>query len=300
VSDPEEVEPKGAMPGKTDSAATVDRDTTAASNARVGRRFAGAFGVAIVLCLAIVAITLEAMGVASRRVPAHRRLVAARNARELIAAWDDSGVHGALVVDVTRDLGYSPVNTGGGLGGMGPPVQTSTAVGGAQASIPSSVDAAGLPMSLGWPIRPVDYPARFRSMVDRRSSMWVAARIGIARSVTYVVGATEFAEKVRVGRESGFPGIADDGRSITANDEGYLRFVSAAFPAHAPPAAVLNIDASYFVSGTPQELMSALGDSLDEYALVTVNRAEDATDVPEPARVRLDEAAGLLSERMSP
>jgi hypothetical protein len=233
----------------------------------VGFRFALGFVAAVVLALILSLALLDRSGVAARVVPAEKpSIVVVNDAKGLLAAWDGAGVHGAQLVDVTRDLGYAF-----------PP--------------------EGIPGSAGWPVPMRDLQSVFRTTVERRSTIWVASKTGIARSVTYVVDPASLAEKVRVGRERGYPGIAPDGRSITADDDGYLRQVGDGFPSELTGPAVLNIDASYFVNGTPEGLLGMLEQSKLNYRFVTLNRAVDATDVPDAARLRLDSAAEMLRRR---
>lgn len=235
----------------------------------VGFRFALAFIAVVALALIVSLALLDRSGVAARVVPAKApSVVVVNDAKGLLAAWDEAGVHGAQLVDVTRDLGYTF-----------PPGAT--------------------PGSSGWPVPMRDLRSVFRSSVERRSAIWVASKTGIARSVTYVLDPASLAEKVRVGRERGYPGIAPDGRSITADDDGYLRQLGEGFPSELTGPVVLNIDASYFVNGTPEGLLGLLEQSKIPYRFVTLNRAIDATDVPDAARLRLDSAAEMLRSRDS-
>jgi hypothetical protein len=77
------------------------------------------------------------------------------------------------------------------------------------------------------------------------------------------------------------------------------RVVRDEFPSSRLAAPVLNIDASYFVNGTPEQLAADLARSGYTFGLVTLNRSVDATDVPDSARVKLDRMADLLREQES-
>jgi hypothetical protein len=243
----------------------VDRDVTPG----VGLRYAAGFAAAVTLLLVLSFVALDRAGLDSRAFPASTPpIVVADSAKALLAAWDKAGLHGVVLVDVTRDtaFGLPPITPG------------------------SAHDLSG------WPVPLPDNYALFRQGVDRHSLVWVAAHTGIARSVTYVMTPADFAQKVRVGRQMGLTGIAPGGRSVTANDEGYTRLLSTHFPATPAAASVLNIDASYFVNGNPDDLMRQI-DRPSAYRFVTLDRATDATDVPETARQRLDRVAELLRER---
>jgi hypothetical protein len=244
----------------------VDGDVTPG----VGFRYAAGFAAAVTLSLIVSFVALDRAGVAARSAPASTPpLVVADSAKALLAAWDRAGLHGVVLVDVTRDTAF-------GL----PPIAPG-----------STHDLSG------WPVPLPDNQALFREGVDRHSLVWVAAHTGIARSVTYVMTPADFAAKVRVGRQRGLTGIAPGGRSVTANDDGYTRFLSVHFPTTPAAASVLNIDASYFVNGRPDDLMRQLDLSSASYRFVTLDRATDATDVPQAARQRLDRMAELLRER---
>lgn len=233
--------------------------------------FAAGFAGIIVVALAVSLLVLDRVGVSSRTVPVGEApaIVTVNDSAALLTAWEQAGVRGAAVVDVTRDLGFATL-------------------------LPEAV-----PPQVGWPVTPRDLPALFGAAATRPTFLWATANTGITRSVTYVLTPADLAGKVRFGRENGRPGIAADGMSISTNDEGYLRFISSRFPPDPGPAAILNIDASYLVTGTTAQLMDGLGDSPSRYRLITLDRARDATDVPEAARIELDRAAALLRERVS-
>ena len=138
----------------------------------------------------------------------------------------------------------------------------------------------------------------YKASVDRPGLIWVASKTGIARSVNYVLSPADLAAKVALGRTNGWPGIAPDGSSISVNDEdGFQRPLGTVLPAPAPDASVLSIDASYFVNGTAAELLKQLDQAGTTYPFVTMNRATDATDVPDAARAQLDSLAATLRAR---
>lgn len=256
--------PQDALTGD-DAATSAEHE----SMPRVGWRFALGFAGAVTVALTIALVSLNAAGAGARVVLASDpAVVGVDDTKGLIDAWEKAGVHGAALVYVTRDLGYAV-----------PPG--------------SYQHSADLPV----PLR--DLRSTFIDIAVRTDLVWVASHTGIARSVRYVLHPLDLAEKVRVGRENGWPGIAADGRSITAGDEeGSDRVIGDRFPPVAPDA-VLNIDASYFVNGTPEELAQQLGQSGQSFGLVTLNRSVDATNVPEAARVKLDRMADLLREQGS-
>lgn len=232
----------------------------------VGLRFSVAFASVVLVVLAGSLVGLDRLGVSSRTVPAVTTVVVVDDARGLLSAWRAAGVHGAVLVHASRDLGY-----------LAPPVTI-------------------LPNPTGWPVPEHDVAETYRRAVERPNVVWVAGRTGIARSVIHLLTPMDLADKVRVGRERGFPGISADGTFITANDEGFIRSVSQRLPDEIGTPAVLHIDASYFVNGTPEQLAAQLGDSLGSYSLVTLDRATDTTAVPEAARLQVDRMADMLRE----
>lgn len=238
----------------------------------VGVPFAAGFAAAVMLALAVSAVALNRTGVAARSAPATRpTAVVVDDSRALLAAWNKAGIHGVVLVDVTRDTEYGP------SAAVGPQQQLS-----------------------GWPVPMIDHQRLFREGVNRQSLVWVAAATGVARSVAYVMNPFDFAEKLRAGRQAGLSGIAPDGRSVTANDNGYLRWLGDRFPAVVANDAVLNIDASYFMNGTPEDLMRQLARSRVPYRLVTLDRATDAAGVSQAARARLGRMAEMLRGRELP
>jgi len=223
----------------------------------------------VTLALVVALVALNSAGAGARVVPTGvPAVVVVDDTKGLIGAWEKSGVHGAALVYVTRDLGYAV-----------PPK--------------SYQHSADLPV----PLR--DLRSTFIDMAARTDLLWVASHTGIARSIRYVVSPVDLADKVRLGRENGWPGIAADGRSIIAGDEeGSDRVILDRFPP-AVPDTVLSIDASYFVTGTPEELAQQLAQSGQSFGLVTLNRSLDATDVPEAARMKLEHMADLVREQVS-
>jgi len=250
----------------TEVAPSIDAEKSSG----VGWRFALGFAGAIVLSLVVALVALQSSGSSARAVPtAAPAIVVVDDAKGLLGAWDRSGVRGAKLVYVTRDLGYA---------------------------LPDNV----FQHSAERPVPLLDLQQVFRDGAARPNVIWVATHTGIVRSVTYVVTPQDLAEKVALGRQNGWPGIAADGRTISASDEeGFVRVVGAELPSGALESAVLNIDASYFVNGTPEELAARLADSVGSYGLVTLNRSQDATDVPDAARANLDRMADLLREQGS-
>lgn len=104
---------------------------------------------------------------------------------------------------------------------------------------------------------------------------------------------SEFTHRVEDGRKQGYPGIASDGLSVVANDEGYVRYISDRVRAQDDPL-VLIIDASYFVSGTVDELVARLAESGVRPQLIILNAATDDPSVTPEARTALASGGARL------
>jgi len=242
-------------------------DVSASPRGGVSVRFPVAFSAGVVLALILSSAGLARFGAMSSVAPASPSIVIVDDSKSLLAAWRNARLHGVVLVDATRDLQYYGV----------------------------SVNV--VPLQIGWPVTGRDIPAVYEGVVDRRNVVWVAAKTGIARTVAHLLVPADLDAKIRDGRKLGYTGIAAGGRSITANDEGYLRSIADVVPVHVGSPAVLNIDASYFINGDPEQLLAQLGDSLSTYRMVTLDRALDATNVPQAARMQVDTMAGLLRQR---
>lgn len=235
----------------------------------VGAGFVLGFTAIISAALIITLLVLEAEGRSSRSAPATTTVVVVDDSRELLGAWDAAGLHGVVLLDATRDTGFEWISPD------------------------------GIAVAPGWPVSPVDLPGFYRAGVNRSNAIWVGSKIGVLRSVHYLMTPDDFERKVSGGRAVGARGIATDGRSVTANDEGYLRYLRPEVPPELGAVAVLNIDASYFIDGTPDMLFAQLGSSISDYRLVTINRAVDASDVPEAARADAERVAEQLRKQVT-
>ena len=235
----------------------------------VDTRFVAVIAVVVLMALFAVLVAFDRVGTSSRNAPAAAAVVVVDDSRQLLYAWTSAGLRGVVLLDATRDTSFVWIP-------------------------PDSVPAPAV-----WPVAPVDLQAVYREGVGRENVVWVGSKTGILRSVHYLMTPADFEAKVSGGRAVGARGIAPDGQSVTANDEGYLRYLRASLPPDLGEPVVLNVDASYFVDGTSEGLMAQLGDSLSDYRFITVNRATDATDVPAPARLEAERMAEILRAGVS-
>lgn len=217
--------------------------------------------------LAFVIVTAHSVGRSSRALPA--RTVVVETGAELVAEAVEAETNGAVLLVASADLGYLPV------------------------MIPTPAEI------MKWPVKKLDLNTFYRDESDRDSWAWVLAKTGLVRRIDYLLSESELRRKVVEGREMGFPGIADDARSISADDDGFRRYM-ASEPAALDEPLLLVVDASYFESGTQSELMDDLeGIDVRPRALI-VYRALDDTSVPDAARAALDAATPALWELVAP
>ncbi len=242
-------------------------EPASAPHGRLGMRFAIIFTALVAAALLVAALSLGSWGT-SRRTLASGQTATVTSSAELLAAFDSLGAHGVAVLAATEDLGYTPV------------------------------EIATPQVALQWPVAPSDLKTYFRESIARSSWSWVLVRTGAARSLDYVLPSRHFKARVEEGREKGFPGIAPDGSSIRANDEGFVRTISDRVGSQGSPL-VLVVDASYFRTGTAEELMAALKRAGVRPDAVVINTATDATDVDDAARAALEQAAPELEALVS-
>jgi len=221
-----------------------------------------AVAVLAMLAVAVAFVAVET-GSAARSLQAGATVT--QTSTETVAAFGTLGARGAVVLVATEDLGYSPVS-----------ILTT-------------------PGTLAWPVGDVDLAAEFAAGADRDSWLWVLAKTGVVRRIDYLLPQTTFERRVAEGRAQGLPGIARDGRSVLANDEGYLRYI-AAEPRRLDTPLVVVVDASYFRTGTPAELATRLQQLDLVPTAVVLYRATEDTSVPEAARVALDGAIPGLEQ----
>ncbi len=200
----------------------------------------------------------EQSGVSARR--SDTAAVVTQTATETVAALESLNARGAVALVVTEDLGYSPVA-----------IETS-------------------PGALAWPAPEIDLRTLYRAGADRDSWLWVLAKTGVVRRIDYLVPPAELRRKIDEGRALGYPGIARDGHSILANDEGFVRYIASA-PRHQDAPLVVIVDASYFRSGVAAELATRLQQVDVVPTAVVLYRATEDTSVPDAARRALDGAA---------
>lgn len=163
---------------------------------RTGMLFGVVILVSALVALVGASLALGGYGQARRFVPADSAIVKVGTSGEVDAALRSRGVHGAAMVVATSQLGYAPVSI---------------------VTTPSLLD---------WPVARTDLSRYFVQRTSRASWVWVLARTGVARTVIYLLPSASLSRFVSEGRRLGYPGISDDGRSIVANDEGYLRTIS--------------------------------------------------------------------------
>lgn len=235
----------------------------------VGSRLAITSLLGVLVLLAVLSVAFEAVGQGARWDPRARDEgpVVVRTTDELSEEWDRRGIRNAVLVCASRDLGFEPV-----------PFESMVA------------------SEAAYPVDLVDVRTLYAAKSDRASHLWVAAQRGVFRTIHYILPAAELSRRVEEGRAAGFPGIARDGRSVRANNDGYLRTIEATAPRLTGPV-VLVVEASYFESGEPPELVRELEASDLDIRLVFLDRAVDDATTTETARRKLDAFAAEWGRR---
>ncbi len=224
------------------------------------------FAALVTASLAISAVTLDAVGRRERWVPPQGpvTVITVDDSGELIAALQASRVRNATLVSCASQLGFSNLVVGDDL-----------------------------PVRAAYPLGSLDYRAQIARRPARANRLWLASELGLFRTIHHVMPPAPFALRVAEGRRAGAGGIAPDGKSVVANNEGYLRRISDRVPSLSE-RLVLDVDASYFEEETPDALMERLRSADLSYALVFLNRAVDDTTTSHVAQSRLEEFGRLL------
>lgn len=224
-------------------------------------RFVLAFSFATVLVFAGLAVGLDRYGRASRSGPEpakQPREVTVDNAKELVALWEAEGINGMTLVQATKSFGYETEALGDTLG-------------------------SGAPFPLNLPNTRQAYLDRVR----RGNRAYVAMFTGIFRKQSILMSQADFTARLEQSRNAGLPDISPDGRSIETNYGGYVRRI-APTPEAIDEPVVLDVDASYFDGGTPDELLAQLREADYTYALITYDLASDDASVTAEMRSGLE------------
>lgn len=150
-------------------------------------------------------------------------------------------------------------------------------------------------MEPAYPVRVVDLPEEYERRLARPNALFAASKNNMFRSIHHLMPPGDFASKVEEGRRQGYPGIAKDGKSVDACYMGQPRRIAAELPVIDEPV-VLNVDASYFLSGDQETLLRLLIDARLDYRLVTADRARDDTSVTDAERLKLERFVRALRE----
>lgn len=121
-----------------------------------------------------------------------------------------------------------------------------------------------------------------------RDFLWAAMQTNIAREIITVIPREDFKKRF---------GLKDDlsaQRDVTTHEYGSPRVFSVRLPSGSEPV-LLNIDASFFASRTPAELLDDLMKSPLRADLVTVCLAEDNPDVTDLERQKARDFIARLS-----
>ncbi|HEX9094216.1 MAG TPA: hypothetical protein VF902_09560 [Coriobacteriia bacterium] len=233
----------------------------------VGRVFAVVSALAMLALVGGVVALAGATGARGRSEgPGQRSAITVSDAVGLAAAVDASGVRGGVMLQVTKTLDFEPV----------------------------AVEDVLKPS--GYPVKQPEVAGVLAPLVGRANVQWVLSQGSAVRTSVVVMAPSAFASKVDEGRRLGYPGVSADGSSIVANNDGFLRRISARFPAAGDldGPVILDVAASYFEDATAADLQRALESSGVRPALVILDLAEDDSDVGRKARDELRAFARLL------
>lgn len=227
---------------------------------RLGARSGGALAVLILVLLTGLSAVANAKGVAARSFAQQSSdaIISVDTAKDLESSLRAARVHGAHAVIATHALRFRVV-----------PIQ----------------DDMKEP---AYPLPRTDIAALYRSKTDTATVLWVASQTGLIRRMDCVMTESDLEQTIQVGRAAGFPGIAADGSSIRANNDGYVRTIRTGFPS-TQESVLLIVDASYFESGRPQVLLESIRASGLGFSAVYLYLAIDDASVSDNARDRARE-----------
>jgi hypothetical protein len=188
---------------------------------------------------------------------------------DVCTLWDEKGVHGRMAVHLGKFLHFLKPEDKASPGGARPPMQL--------------IQGTRLADILA------DDPAHFNGeRADYKSYLWVAFQTNRIRGIYNVIPPADFLKRFQL----------TDAKAaqidIDKHEFGSPRLATTRLPALAEPV-LLNIDASYFASTDPAQLLATLLKSGLRSDVISLCLAEDNPDVGAPERQRLRDFIGLLS-----
>ena len=188
---------------------------------------------------------------------------------DVCALWEEKRVHGRMVVHLGKFLHFLKPEVPGLPGGARPPMQL----------LPGTSYADIL----------ADDPTHYNGeRADYKSYLWVAFQSNMVRGIYNVIPPADFIKRFEL----------TDAKAaqidIDKHEFGSPRLATTKLPALAEPV-LLNIDASYFASTEPAQLLATLLKSGLRSDVVSLCLAEDNPDVGAAERQRLRDFIGLLS-----
>lgn len=191
----------------------------------MNNRRAAIIGALLLVSLPLLAVGLDMTAKKVRAVPPSgqrkARVVAVADARELWQAYGGLGLRGRLLLHVGRHLHYVQV----------PPNELYRLDRG---------DLAAL-----------DLDSTYRSRVNQRNYLWLAARAGYFRTIHYLLDEAAFREKMA---EAGISGAQE----FSVSDSGFPRVLSLR-PLSGKEAPVVQVDAAWLDVQKPEEVVTMLG-----------------------------------------
>ncbi|MBW2526632.1 MAG: hypothetical protein JRI23_20790 [Deltaproteobacteria bacterium] len=178
------------------------------------------------------------------------------------SAWAARGLHGRVVVSVSRRLNFV---------------------------LP---EERWMPPT-AFPVRRVHRSTAAEGLLRAEGYLWAAVEMDILRQVTHLLPAADFAEKEEIARAS--DGVQLGRQGITLSHLGVRRTIAslAAYQAPAEPV-LLVVNASIFAALTPTDLLDALGRAGLRTDLVVLSRSTDDAAVGAAERAALGTFAQLV------
>jgi len=228
----------------------------------LNNRRAAILGALLLVLLPLLAVGLDMTAKKTRAVPPpgqrKARVVAAADARELWRVYAGLGLRGRLLLHVGRHLHYVQVPSN-------------------ELYRLDQGDLAGL-----------DLDSVYRSRVNHRNYLWLAARAGYFRTIHYLLDEAAFREKMA---EAGISGAEE----FSVSDSGFPRVLSLR-PVPGNEAPVVQVDASWLELQTPEEVVAMLGKLPVKPDIIILSGAGDDPERTALARERMARLGRLIND----
>jgi len=231
----------------------------------------------IIIVCAVSLGLLQHIGISTRKEGkafslAHERfpVYVVQKTVDVVSLWNEKQVHGRIVVHLGKFLHF--MKSGAASGGVQGPMQINTGT-----RYEDIVEG--------------DSSHYNNNSPDRLNFLWVAMQKNIARGIYNVIPPPDFMKRF------GLTDPAAAQKDIVEHEFGSPRVVTTRLPSISEPV-LLNIDASFFASTDPAQILDVLLKANLSSDIVTICLAEDNPDVTDFERKRLHDFIGLLREHV--